>query len=43
MKKTFIIFLLVFNGVWGLHYQTDFPPSEFKSRWDGVFSQIGNN
>ncbi|SVB66541.1 uncharacterized protein METZ01_LOCUS219395, partial [marine metagenome] len=43
MKKTFIIFLLVFSGVWGQHYQTDFPPSEFKSRWDGVFSQIGNN
>ena len=43
MRKTSIIFLLLFNGVWGQHYQIDFPPSEFKKRWEGVFSQIGEN
>ena len=43
MRKTSIIFLLLFNGVWSQHYQIDFPPSEFKKRWEGVFSQIGEN
>jgi Xaa-Pro aminopeptidase len=25
------------------HYQTDFPPGEFRARWGIVFEQIGNN
>jgi Xaa-Pro aminopeptidase len=25
----------------GQHYQTDFPPEEFKARWAGVFERIG--
>ncbi|MGH9198357.1 MAG: hypothetical protein ACRD1T_21820, partial [Acidimicrobiia bacterium] len=25
------------------HYQTDFPPEEFKARWEKVFAQIGDN
>lgn len=24
------------------HYQTDFPPEEFRQRWDGVFNRIGD-
>ena len=25
------------------HYQTDFPPEEFKARWASVFEKIGGN
>ena len=25
------------------HYQSDFPPEEFRARWDKVFEKIGNN
>ena len=42
MIKRSIIFLLLLNLAWSQHYQIDFPPSEFKKRWEGVFSQIGN-
>tara|TARA_B100000902_G_C27317161_1_gene922022 strand:+ start:3362 stop:4786 length:1425 start_codon:yes stop_codon:yes gene_type:complete len=42
MKKTFIVYILIVFGLSGQHYQVDFPPSEFKKRWEGVFSQIGD-
>ena len=39
--------ILIFFGlhpVYSQHnYQTDFPPEEFKSRWQGVFEKIGDN
>ena len=36
--------LLAFPSIFGQHnYQTDFPPDEFKNRWEGVFRQIGDN
>ena len=39
--------ILIFFGldpVYSQHnYQIDFPPEEFKSRWDGVFEKIGDN
>jgi Xaa-Pro aminopeptidase len=25
------------------HYQTDFPPDEFKARWDALFERLGGN
>lgn len=25
------------------HYQTDFPPEEFRARWQKVFDRIGEN
>src|SRR5512147_124274 len=25
------------------HYQTDFPPEEFRARWSSVFERIGND
>ena len=25
------------------HYQTDFPPEEFKARWANIYDQIGDN
>lgn len=37
---------LVFVGArWGLaqHYQSDFPPEEFKARWAKVFEKIGGD
>ena len=47
-KKIIPIYLiLIFFGlhpVYSQHnYQTDFPPEEFKSRWEGVFEKIGDN
>jgi len=30
MRKTSILFVLLFNGLLGQHYQVDFQPDEFK-------------
>ncbi|MBT5440429.1 MAG: aminopeptidase P family protein, partial [Candidatus Marinimicrobia bacterium] len=44
MKKALIIFTLLFYGaLFSQHYQQDFPPEEFKKRWSGVLSKIGND
>ena len=43
MRKTLILFVLLFNGLFGQHYQVDFLPDEFKKRWAGVFNQIGDD
>ena len=43
MRKTSILFVLLFNGLFGQHYQVDFLPDEFKKRWAGVFNQIGDD
>ena len=44
MKKALIIFTLLFYGaLFSQHYQQDFPPEEFKNRWSGVLSKIGND
>src|SRR5215510_639466 len=29
--------------VFAQHYQSDFPPEEFRTRWQKVFEKIGNN
>ena len=42
MKKLSICFLTFFSPLWSQHYQVDFPPEEFKARWEGVFEQIGD-
>ena len=42
MRRAFLIYTLIVFGLSGQHYQVDFPPSEFKKRWEGVFSQIGD-
>ena len=42
MIRAFLIYTLIVFGLSGQHYQVDFPPSEFKKRWEGVFSQIGD-
>ena len=42
MRRAFFIYTLIVFGLSGQHYQVDFPPSEFKKRWEGVFSQIGD-
>ena len=42
MKKLSICFLILFSALWSQHYQVDFPPEEFKTRWEGVFEQIGD-
>ena len=42
MKKLSICFLILFSALWSQHYQVDFPPEEFKSRWESVFEQIGD-
>jgi len=44
MKRIFIVFFLLANSLlFAQHYQSDFSSDEFKSRWKGVFSQIGND
>ena len=43
MRKTSILFVLLFNGLLGQHYQVDFQPDEFKQRWTGVLNQIGDD
>ena len=43
MRKTCILFLIFFSLLFGQHYQVDFPPEEFKKRWEGVFDQIGDD
>ena len=43
MRKTCILFLIFFSLLFGQHYQLDFPPEEFKKRWEGVFDQIGDD
>ena len=42
MKKLSICYLILFSALWSQHYQVDFPPEEFKTRWEGVFEQIGD-
>ena len=42
MKKLSICFLILFSALWSQHYQVDFPPEEFKTRWESVFEQIGD-
>ena len=39
------VLLLAWVGVapaWAQHYQSDFPPEEFRARWEGVFDRIEN-
>ena len=43
MRKTSILFVLLFNGLLGKHYQVDFQSDEFKQRWKGVLNQIGDD
>ena len=40
MRKTSILFVLLFNGLLGQHYQVDFQPDEFKQRWTGVLNPV---
>ena len=42
MKKLSICFLILFSALRSQHYQVDFPPEEFKARWEGVFEQNGD-
>ena len=43
MRKTCILFLIFFSVLLSQNYQVDFPPEEFKKRWEGVFDQIGDD
>ena len=43
MRKTCILFLISFSVLLSQNYQVDFPPEEFKKRWEGVFDQIGDD
>jgi hypothetical protein len=44
MKRIFIALVLLLNSLlFAQHYQLDFPSDEFKNRWQGVFSQIGED
>ena len=43
MRKTCILFLISFSVLLSQDYQVDFPPEEFKKRWEGVFDQIGDD
>lgn len=39
----FIPLLLLVSSAGAQHYQSDFPPEEFRSRWNKVFDQIGDS
>ena len=39
----FTLALAVASSAHAQHYQTDFPPEEFKARWAGVYERIGDN
>ena len=42
-RLTFVAALFVFAAVPAAqHYQTDFPPEEFRARWNRVFDRIGD-
>ncbi|HSL20153.1 MAG TPA: aminopeptidase P N-terminal domain-containing protein [Vicinamibacterales bacterium] len=36
-----VLLLALVRPIAGQHYQSDFPPEEFKGRWQGVFDRIG--
>ncbi len=42
-RAFFLTLALVASPALAQHYQTDFPPGEFKARWAGVYERIGEN
>ena len=40
---TLAAFLMLARPALAQYYQTDFPPEEFRERWQKVFEKIGNN
>ena len=43
MRTTAIVLLLVSLGAQAQYYQPDFPPDEFRQRWNAIFDAIGES
>jgi|CXWL01.1.fsa_nt_gi Xaa-Pro aminopeptidase len=42
-RRAFLVLALSVPPAMAQHYQTDFPPEEFKARWASVYERIGAN
>ena len=42
MRKITSFLMLAVSLLFSQRYQIDFPPEEFKNRWEGIFDQIGD-